>query len=66
MKCTHGRMLIVVLFFRHNEVYTWQNVNCCVHNIIVGKIWVEHVSEVSHCCRYKGAVGALIFSIMYG
>ncbi|XP_076437583.1 oxysterol-binding protein-related protein 1-like [Babylonia areolata] len=27
---------------RYNEVYTWQNVNCCIHNVIVGKLWVEH------------------------
>ncbi|KAL5013438.1 hypothetical protein ScPMuIL_007708 [Solemya velum] len=27
---------------RHGEVYTWQNVNCCVHNVIVGRLWVEH------------------------
>nr|XP_024214050.1 oxysterol-binding protein-related protein 1-like [Halyomorpha halys] len=23
------------------EAYTWSNVNCCVHNIIVGKLWIE-------------------------
>lgn len=27
-----------------NEFYTWKNVNCCVHNIIVGKLWFEQVS----------------------
>lgn len=26
-----------------NEVYTWQTVTCCVHNIIVGKLWFEYV-----------------------
>lgn len=25
------------------EIYTWKSVNCCVHNIIVGKIWFEQV-----------------------
>ncbi|XP_043237792.1 oxysterol-binding protein-related protein 1-like [Amphibalanus amphitrite] len=25
----------------HDEVYTWSNVNCCVHNVIVGKLWIE-------------------------
>lgn len=24
-----------------NETYTWSNVNCCIHNIIVGKLWFE-------------------------
>ena len=30
-------------FFRYNEVYTWNNVNNCVHNIIVGQLWIEQV-----------------------
>lgn len=31
---------------RHDEVYTWKNVNCCVHNIIVGKLWFEQVCSL--------------------
>ena len=31
---------------RHNEVYTWNNVNSCVHNIIVGQLWIEQVSNI--------------------
>ncbi len=27
---------------RWNETYTWSNVNCIVHNIIVGSLWMEH------------------------
>ena len=34
--------VITVELLRHGEVYTWENVNCSVHNIIVGKLWVEH------------------------
>ena len=30
---------------RFNETYTWQSVTCCVHNIIVGKMWFEYVSN---------------------
>ncbi|XP_078664860.1 oxysterol-binding protein-related protein 1-like isoform X2 [Branchiostoma floridae x Branchiostoma belcheri] len=30
----------------HGEVYTWQNVNSCVHNIIVGKLWIEQYGEM--------------------
>lgn len=26
---------------RWGEAYTWTNVNCCVHNVIVGKLWIE-------------------------
>lgn len=28
---------------RFNETYTWSAVTCCVHNIIVGKLWFEYV-----------------------
>ena len=31
-------------YYRHDESYSWQMVNCCVHNIIVGTLWIEHVS----------------------
>uniref|UniRef100_A0A8C6TCR4 Oxysterol-binding protein n=1 Tax=Neogobius melanostomus TaxID=47308 RepID=A0A8C6TCR4_9GOBI len=31
---------------RHNEVYTWSNPYCCVHNIILGKLWIEQYGTV--------------------
>lgn len=34
--------MVTVELTRHDETYTWENVNCAVHNIIVGKLWVEH------------------------
>lgn len=39
---------VKVVFFplRYNEVYTWNNVNSCVHNIIVGQLWIEQVSDI--------------------
>ena len=33
----------ICLYPRYNEVYTWNNVNTCVHNIIVGQLWIEQV-----------------------
>ena len=27
------------------EVYTWSNVNCVVHNIIMGTLWMEHTGK---------------------
>eukprot|EP00106_Octopus_bimaculoides_P020477 XP_014787919.1 PREDICTED: oxysterol-binding protein-related protein 2-like [Octopus bimaculoides] len=36
--------VITLELTKFGEVYTWSNVNCCVHNVIVGKLWVEHVS----------------------
>lgn len=31
---------------RYNEVYTWTNPTCCVHNIIVGQLWIEQYGNV--------------------
>lgn len=39
-------ILVLFLFFRHNEAYTWTNPTCCVHNIIVGKLWIEQYGNV--------------------
>ncbi|XP_057377919.1 oxysterol-binding protein-related protein 1-like isoform X1 [Daphnia carinata] len=39
-----------------NETYTWSNVNCCVHNIIVGKLWIEQYGTmeiVNHANGYR-------------
>lgn len=44
---------------KHGETYTWSNVNCCVHNVIVGKLWVEHygVQEiVNHKTKHKAVL----------
>ena len=38
--------LAFFLFPRHNEAYTWTNPTCCVHNIIVGKLWIEQYGNV--------------------
>ncbi|XP_072294259.1 oxysterol-binding protein-related protein 1-like isoform X1 [Eucyclogobius newberryi] len=31
---------------KHNESYTWANPTCCVHNIIVGQLWIEQYGNV--------------------
>ncbi|GAB5579415.1 oxysterol-binding protein-related protein 1 isoform X1 [Prionailurus iriomotensis] len=31
---------------KHSEAYTWTNPTCCVHNIIVGKLWIEQYGNV--------------------
>ncbi|XP_061110524.1 oxysterol-binding protein-related protein 1-like isoform X1 [Conger conger] len=31
---------------KHNEAYTWTNPICCVHNIIVGQLWIEQYGNV--------------------
>ncbi|KAK1898092.1 Oxysterol-binding protein-related protein 1 [Dissostichus eleginoides] len=31
---------------KHKEAYTWTNPMCCVHNIILGKLWIEQYGTV--------------------
>ncbi|KAJ0032223.1 hypothetical protein NQD34_002304 [Periophthalmus magnuspinnatus] len=31
---------------KHNESFTWTNPTCCVHNIIVGQLWIEQYGNV--------------------
>ncbi|KAF3691175.1 Oxysterol-binding protein-related protein 1 [Channa argus] len=31
---------------KSNEAYTWTNPTCCVHNIIVGQLWIEQYGNV--------------------
>ncbi|KAK9890339.1 hypothetical protein WA026_010433 [Henosepilachna vigintioctopunctata] len=37
---------VTVEFPKLNEAYTWSNVQCCVHNIIVGKLWMEQCGNM--------------------
>lgn len=39
---------LIYCFFshRHKEAYTWTNPLCCVHNIILGKLWIEQYGTV--------------------
>uniref|UniRef100_A0A663EAR2 Oxysterol-binding protein n=1 Tax=Aquila chrysaetos chrysaetos TaxID=223781 RepID=A0A663EAR2_AQUCH len=39
-----GTMTLELL--EHSEAYTWTNPTCCVHNIIVGKLWIEQYGNV--------------------
>jgi hypothetical protein len=44
---------------KHKEIYTWRNVNCCVHNIIVGKLWFEQygvMEIINHSCNVKAVI----------
>ncbi|KAK7485627.1 hypothetical protein BaRGS_00023076 [Batillaria attramentaria] len=42
---------ITLTLTKYNETYTWQNVNCCVHNVIIGKLWVEHAGTMEILCH---------------
>jgi len=36
-----------VTFPSRNETYTWPGLTSCVHNLIVGKLWVDHYGDVN-------------------
>ncbi|XP_069809438.1 oxysterol-binding protein-related protein 2 isoform X1 [Dendropsophus ebraccatus] len=35
------RGTITLELLKHKDVYTWTNPTCCVHNVIIGKLWIE-------------------------
>ncbi|XP_075882281.1 oxysterol-binding protein-related protein 2-like isoform X1 [Nelusetta ayraudi] len=37
---------ITLELLKHGEVYTWSNPLCCVHNVIMGKLWIEQYGTV--------------------
>ncbi|ESP02653.1 hypothetical protein LOTGIDRAFT_171854 [Lottia gigantea] len=55
----HPKGYVTLELKKFNEVYTWQNVNCCVHNIIVGKLWVEHsgpMEIINHQTKHRAVL----------
>lgn len=44
-----------------HEAYTWSNVNCCVHNIIVGKMWIEQYGTMEIHNKQNGMKAILTF-----
>uniref|UniRef100_A0A5F8G316 Oxysterol-binding protein n=1 Tax=Monodelphis domestica TaxID=13616 RepID=A0A5F8G316_MONDO len=40
------RGTITLELLKHGEAYTWTNPTCCVHNIIIGKLWIEQYGTV--------------------
>uniref|UniRef100_A0A3Q0SJ84 Oxysterol-binding protein n=1 Tax=Amphilophus citrinellus TaxID=61819 RepID=A0A3Q0SJ84_AMPCI len=37
---------ITLELLKYGEAYTWSNPNCCVHNVILGKLWIEQYGTV--------------------
>ncbi|XP_037666826.1 oxysterol-binding protein-related protein 2 isoform X1 [Choloepus didactylus] len=40
------RGTITLELLKHKEAYTWTNPTCCVHNVIIGKLWIEQYGTV--------------------
>ncbi|XP_055935994.1 oxysterol-binding protein-related protein 1-like [Argiope bruennichi] len=52
---------VIVKLLKHNETYTWTGVTTCVHNIIVGKLWMEQCGIMEITCHTNGLVAELNF-----
>ncbi|XP_058499901.1 oxysterol-binding protein-related protein 2-like [Solea solea] len=46
---------------KHKETYTWINPMCCVHNIILGKLWIEQYGTVEIVNHSTGETCVLHF-----
>lgn len=46
---------------KYNEAYTWTNPTCCVHNIIVGQLWIEQYGSVEVINHKTGERCSLTF-----
>lgn len=53
--------VVTLKFPKHNEVYTWNNVNTCVHNIIVGQLWIEQYGQMEITNHTTGDYSVLHF-----
>lgn len=53
--------VVTVQLTKWNEAYTWTNVNCCVHNIIVGKMWIEQYGTMEIVNKQNGLKAVLTF-----
>ncbi|XP_055631567.1 oxysterol-binding protein-related protein 2 isoform X2 [Toxorhynchites rutilus septentrionalis] len=53
--------IVTVEFPKLGEAYSWSNVNCCVHNIIVGKLWIEQYGVMEVISHKHGLKSTLNF-----
>lgn len=44
-----------------NETFVWSNVACRVHNIFIGKLWIEHYGKMKITCVQTGWTSELEF-----
>ncbi|XP_052872436.1 oxysterol-binding protein-related protein 2 isoform X1 [Anopheles cruzii] len=53
--------VVTVEFPKLHEAYSWTNVNCCVHNVIVGKLWIEQYGPMEVVSHQHGLKATLNF-----
>ncbi|XP_046742470.1 oxysterol-binding protein-related protein 2 [Diprion similis] len=42
----HPKGMVTVELPKWKEAYTWQNVNCILHNVLVGQFWMEQLGAL--------------------
>ncbi|GFR88998.1 oxysterol-binding protein [Elysia marginata] len=52
---------LVVDLHKYSETYSWQNVNCYVHNILMGELWMELHGNVNLTCNRNEMRATLSF-----
>ncbi|XP_043284717.1 oxysterol-binding protein-related protein 2 isoform X2 [Venturia canescens] len=50
----HPKGIVTVELPKWKEAYTWQNVNCILHNVLVGQLWIEQLGALE-VKQYGGA-----------
>ncbi|XP_023671311.1 oxysterol-binding protein-related protein 1 [Paramormyrops kingsleyae] len=55
------RGIITLELPMHNEAYTWTNPICCVHNVVVGQLWIEQYGNVEVVNHKTGEKCSLTF-----
>ncbi|ODM94390.1 Oxysterol-binding protein-related protein 1, partial [Orchesella cincta] len=46
---------------KYNESYQWQHIYCTVHNVVIGKLWIEHHGNMEIQCSESGLKLSLHF-----
>ncbi|OXA51797.1 oxysterol-binding protein-related protein 1 [Folsomia candida] len=57
----HPKGVMKLHMKKFNESYTWKNINCTVHGIIGGKMWIEHHGTMELHCVQTGLTLSLHF-----
>ncbi|KAK9307627.1 hypothetical protein QLX08_002214 [Tetragonisca angustula] len=42
----HPKGIVTVELPKWKEAYTWQNINCILHNVLVGQLWMEQLGSL--------------------
>ncbi|KAK3759173.1 hypothetical protein RRG08_028133 [Elysia crispata] len=52
---------LVVDLKKYNETYSWQNIHCFIHNILMGELWMELHGHMNIVCNKSEMHAAMTF-----